>query len=83
MGPTSRADCTPKNNEKKSYKYISYLSSFMRYNEFSILIIFTKDAQNDHLVFEDKPVRVLSSGYSLYHSWCFSNLSEALLYSIS
>ena len=23
------------------------------------------------------------SGYSLYRSWCFSNLSEALLYSIS
>ena len=32
---------------KKSYKYISYLSSFMRYNEFSVLIIFTKDARND------------------------------------
>ena len=28
------ADCTPKNNEKKSYKYMSYLSLFMRYNEF-------------------------------------------------
>ena len=27
------ADCTPKNNEKKSYKYMSYLSLFMRYNE--------------------------------------------------
>ena len=27
---TSGADCTPKNNEKKSHKYVSYLSSFMR-----------------------------------------------------
>ena len=39
---------------------MSYLSSFMRYNEFSVLIIFTKDARNDHLAFEDKPTRVLS-----------------------
>ena len=60
MGPTSGADCTPKNNEKMSYKYMSYLSSFTRYNEFSGLITFTKDAQNDHLAFEDKPARVLS-----------------------
>ena len=84
MGPTSGADCT-KNNEKKSYKYMSYLSSYMRYNEFSVLITFTKDARNDHLAFEDKPARVLSLIWllSLYRSWCFSNLSEALLYSIS
>ena len=40
-----------KNNEKKSYKYMSYLSSFIRYNEFSVLITFTKDAQNYHLAF--------------------------------
>ena len=33
---------------KKSYKYMSYLSSFMRYNEFSVLITFTKDARNEH-----------------------------------
>ena len=59
MGPTSEADCTLKNNEKKSYKYMSYLSSFMRYNEFSVLITFTKDAQNDHLAFKDKSARVL------------------------
>ena len=40
MGPTSRADCTPKNNEKKkSDKYRSYLSSFVRYNEFSVFLI--------------------------------------------
>ena len=52
---TSGADCTPKNNEKKSYKYMSYLFLFMRYNEFSVLITFTKDARNDHLAFEDKP----------------------------
>ena len=58
MGPASAADCTPQNNEKKSYKYMSYLSSFMRYNEFSILITFTKDAQNDHLAFEDKPEKI-------------------------
>ena len=32
---TSGADCTPKNNEKKSHKYMSHVvSSFMRYNEF-------------------------------------------------
>ena len=44
---TSGADCTLKNNEKKKlYKYMSYLSSFMRYNEFSVLITFTKDARN-------------------------------------
>ena len=74
MGPASRADCTPKSNEKKkSCKYMSYLSSFMRYNEFSALITFTKDARNDHLAFEDKPARVLSL------ICCFSNLSEALL----
>ena len=40
---------------------MSYLSSFMRYNELSVLITFAKDTQNDHLAFEDKPVRVLSS----------------------
>ena len=57
---TSGVDYTPKNNEKKSHKYMSYLSSFMRYNEFSVLIIFTKDAENDQLAFEDKPARVLS-----------------------
>ena len=45
---------------KKSHKYMSYLSSFMRYNEFSVLITFTKDAQNDHFAFENKPARVLS-----------------------
>ena len=27
-------DCMPKNNEKKSYKYVSYMSSFMKCNEF-------------------------------------------------
>ena len=53
-------DCTPKNNEKKSCKCMSYLSSFMRCNEFSVSIIFTKDARNDHLAFEDKPAWVLS-----------------------
>ena len=31
-----------------------YLSSFMRYNEFSVLITFTKDAQNDNLAFEEQ-----------------------------
>ena len=46
--------------KKKSYKYTSYLSSFMRCNEFSVLITFTKDARNDHHAFEDKPARVLS-----------------------
>ena len=85
MGPAWGADCTPRNNEKKSCKYMSYLSSFMRYNELSVLITFTKDARNDHLPLEDKPARVLSFIWllSLYRSWCFSNLSEALLYSIS
>ena len=39
---------------------MSHLSSFMRYNEFTVLITFTKDARNDHLAFEDKPARVLS-----------------------
>ena len=44
---------------------MSYLSSFMRYNEFSVFFFFffftfTKDARNDHLAFEDKPARVLS-----------------------
>ena len=38
---------------------MSCLSSFMRCNEFSVLITFTKDARNDHLAFEDKPARVL------------------------
>ena len=47
MGLTSGADCTPNNNERKSYKYMSYLSSFMKYNELSVLITFTKGAQND------------------------------------
>ena len=45
MGPTSGADRTAENNEKKSYECMSYLSSFMRYSEFSVLIIFTKDAK--------------------------------------
>ena len=31
--------------KKKSYKYMSYLSSFIRYNEFFVLITFTKDAK--------------------------------------
>ena len=57
---TSVADCTPKNNEKESDKYMSYLSPFMTYNEFSVLITFTKDARNDQLAFEDKRARVLS-----------------------
>ena len=35
---------------------MSYLSSFMRYNEFFVLITF----RNDHLAFEDKLARVLS-----------------------
>ena len=71
--------------KKKSDKYMSHLSSFMRYNEFSVLTTFTKDPRNDHLAFEDQPARVLSFIWllSLYRSWCFSNLSEALLYSIS
>ena len=56
MGPISTADCTPNNNEKKSYKCMSCPSSFMRYNELSVLITFAKDARNDHLAFEDKPV---------------------------
>ena len=47
---TCGADSTPKNNGKRSYKYTSRLSLFMRYNEFSVLINnFAKDAQNDHL----------------------------------
>ena len=37
---------------------MSYLSLFMRYNEFAALI--TKDARNDQIAFEDKPARVLS-----------------------
>ena len=61
MGPTSGADFVKsKINEKKSDKYMSCLSSFMRCNEFSVLITFTKDARNDHLAFEDKAARVLS-----------------------
>ena len=39
---------------------MSYLSSFVRYNEFPVLVTFTKDARNDHLAFEDEPTRVLS-----------------------
>ena len=39
---------------------MSHLSSFMRYNEFSVLITFTEDARNDNLAFGDKPARVLS-----------------------
>ena len=35
---------------------MSCLSSFMRYNELSVSITFTKDARNDHL----EPARVLS-----------------------
>ena len=71
--------------KKKSYKCVSCLSSFIRCNEFSVLITFTKDARSDHLAFEDEPARVLSFIWllSLYRSWCFPNLSEALLYSIS
>ena len=55
MFGTSGADRTPRDNERKSYKYTCYLSSFMRYN----LITFTKVTQNDHFAFEDKPARVL------------------------
>ena len=39
---------------------MSRLSSCVRYNEFSVLITFTKDARNDHFAFEDKPASVLS-----------------------
>ena len=59
---------------------MSHLSSFMRYDEFSVLITFTKDARIDHLAFEDKPARILSLIWLLSYSWC---LSEVLLYSIS
>ena len=52
MESISGADYTSKNNKKKSYKYMSCLSSFVRYNEFSVLVTFTKDARNDHLAFE-------------------------------
>ena len=44
-----------------SYRYMSHLSSFMRYNEFSVLITFTIDARSDHLAFEDKLASILSS----------------------
>ena len=63
---------------KKSCKYMSYLSSFMRYNEFSVL--------NDMTTLHSKTslhASCHSSRYSLYRSWCFSNLSEAMPYSIS
>ena len=64
---------------------MSYLSSFMRYNEFSVLI--TKDARNDHLAFEDKPAHVLSLIWLLSLSFLvfleFGIESEALLYFIS
>ena len=45
-GTCASRDCMPKNDEKRSYKYTSYLSSFMRYNELSVLITFAKDARN-------------------------------------
>ena len=46
-----------------------YLSSFMRNNEFSVLITFTKDARNDQLAFEDEPARVLSLIWLLSQSF--------------
>ena len=45
---------------------MSYLSSFMRYSEFSVLITFTKD---DYLAFEDKPARILSLIWLLFLSF--------------
>ena len=41
----------------------------MRYNEFSVLITFTKDARNDQLAFEDEPARVLSLIWLLSQSF--------------
>ena len=39
---------------------MSYLYSFTRHNEFSVVITIAKDARNDRFAFEDKPARVLS-----------------------
>lgn len=43
-----------KNNQGSTYRYVFYLSSFMRYNECPVLILSylitcTEDAKNDHL----------------------------------
>ena len=55
---------------------MSYLSSFVRYNEFSVLITITKNARNDHLAFEDKPARVLS--FIWLHSLSFLVFLESV-----
>ena len=56
---------------------MSYLSSFTRYNELSVLITFTKNARNDHLAF--LKTSLLSLSFLVFLEY----LSEALLYSIS
>lgn len=50
--------------KKYSYKRTVYLSSCMRYDEFSFLILsylitFREVAENHHLAFQDKSVNVL------------------------
>ena len=57
------------------------MSSFRRYNEFSVLITFTKDARDDHLAFEDNSARVLSSIWLLSLSFLvFLEFVLALFY---
>ena len=77
VGHTSGADCTSKNNEKKAYEY-NFELNFL----FQLLLQKTLEMTTLHLktsVYES----CHRSGYSFYHSWYFSKLSEALLYSIS
>ena len=59
VGPTSRADCTPKRNEKSHINICPICLRLWDIMNF-LLITFTKDARNNHLAFEDKPARVLS-----------------------
>lgn len=40
--PSAGAYCARKSNEKGSYKRMSYVSSFTRYDEFSVLISFVQ-----------------------------------------
>lgn len=54
-----------KNNERSTYRYLFYPSSFMRYNECPVLILSclitcTGDAKNDHIASQGESVNVLS-----------------------
>lgn len=66
MGPgsTLRVDSTLENNQKSSYKHISYLILYIRNSDSYVInwysITFPGDAQTDYFALQRTPVNILS-----------------------